>query len=433
MVEFLPLRGLRYSPEYAGPNVYAPPYDVITPEQQRRYLARSPYNVVRLILGPDPYDLDWHAGAAATLGAWVARGILTCDPSPRFYGYQQHFKLSDGHVYKRAGFIGRMRLRTWGMGVYRHEHTRTGPREDRLRLIRATRMNLSPVFGLYRDPCEELTRWLEPPLHPMLDFQDDEGVRQIFWPIEDDEAIAGISRSMAEREVVIADGHHRYETALAYQAERRATDGNPPQPQLYDYVLIYLTASEGSGLHILPSHRLILREPTVQSERLLQALARDFDLFRVNGSASLSEAVRTAARGTVAIGLCLAQEGAWVLRLKDLGIAHRTAGERGLADPEIAELDVCVLQHLILEPHLNISSEDLASAERVSYVIHEEEACRQVHEGKAQAAFILNPTTVEQVWRAAKRGAVLPQKSTYFYPKLLTGLVFNPLDAEWLD
>lgn len=433
MVEFLPLQGFRYSSKYAGPAVYAPPYDVITPEQQQRYLARSPYNVVRLILGSSPGDQDWYAQAATTLRAWVAQGILVRNSSPKFYGYQQRFRLSDGRAYVRTGFIGRMRLCPWGKGVYRHEHTRSGPRMDRLRLLRATGVNLCPIFGLYRDPCGELAHWLEPPAYPLLDFQDDDHVQQVIWPIEETEAMMGISRGMAEREVVIADGHHRYETAWMYREERRASEGNPPYPQPYDYVLIYLTASEGSGLCVLPSHRIVSGLSDFQGERLLSGLARDFDLFRLDGAASLSQAIAVAGKDTVAIGLYLGRERAWVLRLRDLDIAHRAAKERGFDAPVMGELGVCVLQNLILEPLLNISAEVLSTTERVSYTIHEEEARRQVDEGKAQAAFILNPTTVEQIWQAAKQGATLPQKSTYFFPKLLTGLVFNPLDSKWLS
>jgi uncharacterized protein (DUF1015 family) len=289
-------------------------------------------------------------------------------------------------------------------------------------------MNLSPIFGLYRDPDRDIARWLEPPAHPALDFQDDEGVRHLLWPIEDAEAIAGIVRGMSSREVVVADGHHRYETALAYQAEQRAAMGDPAQAQPYDYVLIYLTATEASGLCILPSHRVVSGEPAPQGERLLQVLGRDFDVQPLDGSRSLSQATAEAARGTVAIGISLRGTGSWVLRLKDLEIAHRAIG--GCGSDDLAELDVCVLQNLILGPHLGISPEVLATTERVSYTIHEEEACARVRRGEAQAAFILNPTTTEQVWQAAQRGVTLPQKSTYFYPKLLTGLVLNPLGEE---
>jgi len=428
MVEFLPLRGLRFSREYARPVIYAPPYDVISPEQQRQLLARSPYNVVRLILGPHPDHQGWYAEAATTLRAWASQGVLARDPTPRFYGYQQHFALPGEPMRVRTGYIGRMRLCAWSEGVYRHEHTRTAPRLDRLRLTRATRMNLSPIFGLYRDPVGEVARWLEPPAHPALDFEDHEGVRQIFWPIEDAEAIAGIVRGMSSREVVVADGHHRYETALAYQAERRAATGDAAQAQPYDHVLMYLTATESPGLCILSSHRVVLGEPALQGERLLQALGRDFDVQPLDGSRSLSQAIAEAARGTVAIGISLREAGSWVLRLRDLGIAQRTTG--GCGSNGLAELDVCVLQNLILGPHLGISPEVLATTERVSYTIHEEEACARVQRGEAQAAFILNPTTIEQVWQAAQRGVTLPQKSTYFHPKLLTGLVFNPLDEE---
>ena len=436
MVQVLPMRGLCYGPGYAEASVFAPPYDVISSEQQRRLLARSPYNVVRLILGPTPGDGPWYGAAAATLARWVAEGILVRGAAPALYGYRQRFALADGRTRLRSGFIGRIRLGEWGNGVYRHEHTRTGPRLDRLRLTRATRANLSPVFGLYRDVHRELSLWLQPPAQPELAFQDDEGVEQAFWRIAEPAAIAALEEGMARREIVIADGHHRYETALAYRAERRALEGDPSALQPYDFVLMYLTAVEDPGLVILPSHRVIASPPAVNGAALLQALAADFEISSWDGKEPLTTAVGQAAGGqtsgagerTVALGVCLGPAGTWVLRLRDLERARRAA--EGYLAADLAELDGCVLQNLILGPHLHISPEALANTERVSYTIHQDEAFQRVQTGQAQAAFILNPTTVEQVWRAATQGVTMPQKSTYFYPKLLTGLILNPLDGE---
>jgi uncharacterized protein (DUF1015 family) len=428
MVEIAPLRGLRYSGPYSGGAVFAPPYDVISPAQQRGYLARSPYNVVRLILGPTPGDTGWYDEAAATLSRWISGGVLARDPSPVLYGYQQHFALGQGpaaRTFVRSGFVARVRLQEWGQGIYRHEQTRVAPRADRLRLMRAVGANLSPVFGLYADPQLELRPRLVPPAQAAVDYRDDEGVRQVFWPIADPAAIAALVGALATRNVVIADGHHRYETALTYRAERRALEGSPAEPQPYDYVLMYLTAAEDPGLCILPTHRVISGGPALDGSTLLPALRRDFGLEPVADPAQLVAAVAAAGRSGVALGACLGAAGTWVLRLKSLEAARQAAGA-DVADV-LAELDVHVLQSLVLAPHMGISRELLATGERVSYTIDAAEACGLVAQGSAQAAFILNPTTIGQVWRAALGGVTMPQKSTYFYPKLLTGLVLNPL------
>lgn len=422
MVEVIPFRGLRYAEIKAS--VLAPPYDVISPAQRRQLLEADPFNIVRVDLGPTPTPPEWYAEAAEILARWIAAGVLVREERLVLYGYQQHFTLADGHRRVRTGFLGRVRLVEWGQGIHRHEHTRVGPRADRLRLMQATQAQLSPVFGLYRDPEGALRRWLEPPAQPWYDGVDAEGVRHIFWPLDDPAAVAALVEGMRPKEVVIADGHHRYETALAYRAERRRTEGDPPTPQPYDYVLMYLTALEDPGLAILPTHRVLSHVPDWDRNRFLASCAQDFDLLPLQDG-SLGAAAAEAARGTVALGLELGPGGAWVLRLKDLQRARRAAGPAA----DLAELDVCVLQNLILAPLLGITPELLATGELVHYTIHEEEARAAVRRGEAQAAFILNPTRLDQVWQAACRGVTMPQKSTYFYPKLSTGLVINPLDA----
>jgi uncharacterized protein (DUF1015 family) len=426
MVECLPLRGLLYAAHHTDGSCFAPPYDVIDARQQRRLLERNPFNVVRLILGQDPTDAEWHAAAAATLRRWTNEGVLQRDPAPAFYGYRQTFALPDGSQRVRAGLLGRVCLREWGDGIHRHERTRVGPRADRLRLMRAARANLSPVFGLYPDPHAELVAWLEPPAALLIDYVDDEGVRQQFWRIADPEAIQAISQGMAQREVVIADGHHRYETALAYRAERRAAEGDPRDPQPYDYVLMYLCAAESSGLCILPTHRVITQRVAIDAARLFSALSADFEIVRLESPELLTETLLGQQNGMPVFGLCLPDVGAWTLRLRDLSSARRAAG--ATAPVEVADLDVSVLQNSILTPHLGITPDLVATDERVAYTIDAQEACTQVAQGQASAVFVLNPTTVAQVFRAARAGVTMPQKSTYFYPKLLTGLVLSLLD-----
>jgi len=287
---------------------------------------------------------------------------------------------------------------------------------------------MSPVFGLYSDTAGTLDRFLEPPEEPLLDEVPVDGVRHTFWRIDDAESVEELRSQIASRDIVIADGHHRYETALAYQAERRDAEGDPPGVRPYDYVLMYLAAVEDPGLWILPTHRIVLGRNGRDPARLVEALRGDFDVVPVAPDESLSAAAARAADHTVAIGVCTGQGERWVLRLKDLSRAYR--GMPPEVEGGMAELDVNVLQNLILEPHLGIDTETLARTEQVAYTIDEGEACSRVVSGEAQAAFILNATRIEQVWSAAERGLTMPQKSTYFHPKLLTGLVINPLDER---
>ncbi|MHB1296075.1 MAG: DUF1015 domain-containing protein [Anaerolineae bacterium] len=427
MVDILPLRALRYGATHAVPTVFSPPYDVISPAQRAAYLARNPDNVVRLTLGPTPDDRTWYGAAREARDHWLQEGILERDVTPAFYGYQQRFHLADGCERSRTGLVALVRLSDASDGIYRHERTRLGPRVDRLMLMRAMEADMSCVWALYGDPQGDLQPHLQPPERPDLDFVFEDGVRQIFWRIDDPARVAALVQGMAGRPLMIADGHHRYETAMTYRAERRQAEGNPPEVRPYDYVLMYLTANEDPGLVLLATHRVIAPEPTIDAAALLDALHRDFEVLPAPEGRSLTEAAAEMAGSTVAIGACLGHAGRWILRLRSLDAALCAAAGHG-AGP-LAELDVNVLQYLVLGPHLGISAEVLAQGERVSYTIHEDDACGQVQRGEAAAAFILNPTTGAQVWQAADRGVTMPQKSTYFYPKPLTGLLFNPLDA----
>ncbi len=313
-----------------------------------------------------------------------------------------------------------------GEANLRHEHTRAAPRADRLNLMRATRAQLSPVFGMISDPKGRLTQWLQAPQVPAVDLLDQEGTRQIFWPITDTNTIAELQEFLAPCDVVIADGHHRYETALVYRDERHNAIGDASHPQPCDYVLMYLGSGQDTGLVILPTHRVISAEPRIDTQTLLTRLALDFDITPAANSQSLASAIRRITAISPSFGLYLGRNSRWVLRLRDSQAAQQPESLTGGAD--LAELDVSVFQHLISEPCYHIDTDGLAQSERVRYTIFENEACDWVDAGQAQAAFILNPTSLQQVWQAARNLVTMPQKSTYFYPKLLTGLVIHALD-----
>ncbi|MFO7918249.1 MAG: DUF1015 domain-containing protein [Anaerolineae bacterium] len=424
MVQLLPFRGILYTPSYAKPGVYAPPYDVIDEKERKGYLKRDPHNVVQLTLRPKSSDDNWYPKTAHRLQRFLKTGILARDKVPLLYGYRQHFTLGDGETYTRTGFMGRVRLEAWGGGIHPHERTRAEPLQDRLRLMRATRMNLSPIFGMYRDPQQELFAWLEPPQKPVIDFGEGEE-RHIFWRIRDPQALAALAQGMTTRDVVIADGHHRYETALTYRRERHAQEGTSCNPKPYDYVLMYLTAVEDDGLRILPAHRVVKGKANLDWEELKGHLQKDFVLTTLPPNASLTETISAYSKDTNVIGACIKGAGKWLLELRSQQQIHKTFEEQ--IPEKIATLDVSVLQNLILHRHFGISQQVLTTTERVTYTTSEPRACEAVQEGEADAAFILRPPSVKRVWDVAHAGLSMPQKSTYFYPKLLTGLVFNPL------
>jgi uncharacterized protein (DUF1015 family) len=428
MVDLVPFRGLRFGDGFARPSVFAPPYDVISPTLRAALLAQDAHNVVHIDLGPGESDPGWYAEAAGRLRAWETSGVLRRDGQPALYGYLQEFTLADGVQRSRLGVLGRVRLTPWGQGIYRHEHTRVGPRQDRLNLMRATRAQLSPVWGLYEDPAGEISALLAPPERPWMDLTDADGVRHCFWPITEEAPLVRLVGALAQRAVVIADGHHRYETALTYRDEMRAAEGNPAGDRPYDFVLMYLTAAFDPGLVILPTHRVVTLPNPPDWPDVLNALAHDFEVIAVPPHANLSMAISTPADGAVTLGAYLGRAGAYVLRLRDVDQARK--GARTLQEAELADLDVSVLQNLVLEKRLGVTREMLAHSNVLSYTIHEAEARQMVDAGGAHAAFMLNATTMDQIWSASLRDVTMPQKSTYFYPKLLTGLVLNPLDRD---
>ena len=425
MPEIRPFAGIRYSEGVLSRDVLAPPFDVINEEDRCELAARSPHNIVLLDKAPAGHGAEWYDQAAALKDQWLAEGVLVKDSHPAFYGYRQRFDVA-GSTFVRTGFMAAVRLSPWGAGIHPHERTRTGDRTDRLNLTRAMRANLSPVFGLYRDPDGLIDAHLCPPSSPLLDDVSLDGVSHTFWRIDDPGQVQSLRELMLSQDIVIADGHHRYETALAYQTECDASLPKSDGVRPHDYVMMYLTNACSSGLVILPTHRVI-SVPRVDQEKLLHDLARTFDIYPVWDQTELGARLAAAAEGSVAMAMATPDMGTFLLRLRSN--AHTRATEMRSADDILHGLDVVVLQERILEPLLGISREALAASAHVSYTTDAGQALQAVRRGEAQLAFVLNATTTDQVWRAATAGLAMPQKSTYFYPKLLTGLVINPLDT----
>jgi uncharacterized protein (DUF1015 family) len=405
MADVEPLHALHYDLTKVGglQPVAAPPYDVIDAAQRAELLGRSPYNVVEIDLpqnGADPYG-----HAASVLARWSNEGIVVRDETPALWALAQDYTGPDGATRTRHGVFARVKVEDYGPGRIRpHERTHPGPKEDRLRLTRATRTNLSPIFSLYDDPANAAWTAVEPftTSQPWGEVTDDEGTVHKLWRVEDPQAIEAFRTALKNTELLIADGHHRYETARVYQQEVPSAE----------HVLMCLVALQDSGLTVFPTHRLAIGLSDDQKANLETAIERDWT---------------TAPQDTLAIGFYDA--GAeQTLYLKDWAIAD--AALEGKPEP-YRRLDTAVLEALILKGALGMTEDDISHFNGLNYARTPEEARAKVDAGEADAAFLMTATPVERVRDVAAAGENMPPKSTYFYPKVLTGMVFNPLEDEW--
>ena len=419
MAEVLPLRALRYELAAVGglDRVAAPPYDVIDEPERAALAGRSPYNVVHVDLPRAPDGGDPYAHAAELLGAWRADGALVRDDGPALWALAQDFEAPDGRRHTRRSFLCRVRVEEYGPGRVRpHERTHPGPREDRLRLTRATRTNLSPIFSLFPDQAGAAWAALEPATRadPWDVYTDGEGTRQRIWPVRDEAAIAAVRAVLAPAELLIADGHHRYETARVY-AEEVGGEGE------HEYVLMCLCSLSDPGLTVFPTHRLLSGLDDERRVALRDALLRDFEPAEVG----LDELEPPAGGALPAFGYLDAHHRRPMrLTLRDGAIADRALAGR----PEpYRRLDTAVLEALVLRDALGMSEDDVAHFRGLGYARTVADARAALDEGRAQAAFFLAPTPVEQVREVAATGESMPPKSTYFFPKIPTGLLFNPL------
>ena len=419
MAEIRPFRALRFDPARVDVALtIAPPYDIISPHEQRALYERSPYNIVRAEYGEQrPGDDDTenrYARAAADLRSWRADGVLTADPAPALYAYRQEFTWGGTRHARRAVFVA-LRLEEWEKGVVKpHEHTLANPKADRLRLLRATRTQISPVYSIVRGagPLPVAEGDL------LCDIEAD-GQRHVVFAITDTRALDALATYAASAGVYIADGHHRYETALAYRAEARAAAGDWTGEEPENFVLMALTDAADPGLLVLPTHRVVAQAPPAGD------LGRLASHFRVEQVAAADAAARLAAALPETAFVMATAAGTHLLTL-----TGRTGIEAMMpADQPAAwkRLDVSVLQYGILAPLFGIDDAAL-SAGALTYTQDAAAALDDVASGHAGAAFLLNATPVAQVLDVADAGGRMPQKSTYFYPKLPTGLLLRPLE-----
>jgi uncharacterized protein (DUF1015 family) len=418
MADIQPLRALHYAPAVAGPlaNLVAPPYDVIDDAQREALLERSPFNVVAVDLPrgePAPY-----AAAGELFASWQSRGALVRDPEPALWAHTQDYTGPDGQRRTRRGFFCRVRIEEYGPGRVRpHERTHPGPKEDRLRLTRATRANVSPIFSLYSDPTDAAWSALSPTTQaeePWGEVTDSDATTHRIWRVTDPGAIAAVQAATKDAELLIADGHHRYETMQSYAKE---IGGEGP----HNYILMCLVALEDPGLTVFPTHRLISGLDDSRRDALIQALERDFDITEV----SEEETAPPPGEGPLQLGYIDHRDNRPLrLTLKDQAIADAALADHAAA---YRHLDTGVLETLLLRNALGLSDEDIAHFNGLFYARDTNEALEQVRSGQFDAAFLMRPTPVAQVREVAAAGENMPPKSTFFFPKLLTGLLFNPL------
>jgi uncharacterized protein (DUF1015 family) len=417
VAEVLPLQGLHYDLGKVGSltDVVAPPYDVIVDAQRAELAGRSPYNVVELDLPRDPDGGDPYAHAAELLASWTEDGALTRDADSQIWALEQDYTAPDGSRLTRRGFLARVKLAQYGEGIRPHERTQPGPKEDRLRLTRATRHNLSPIFALHPgDAWQHLEASAAE--DPWGEVTDGDGTAHRIWRVGDPGVHKAIASELEPGELLIADGHHRYETSLAYQREVGA--GGPA-----DYVLMALVSLEDPGLTVFPTHRLIsgLGDDPAKQEALGNGLKEVFDVEQV----PTNDLDPGGTEGVGVFGYVDSHfQRSFRLRLRDTDSLDTALADRSAA---YRSLDAVILEELVLKGILGMSTDDIAAKRGIGYTPNIGEALGQLDTGKYQAAFLLRPTPIEQVRAVAAEGETMPPKSTYFFPKLLTGIVFNPL------
>lgn len=424
MADVQAFRALRYDLGVVGSlqSVIAPPYDVIDPEQRAALAARSPHNVVNIDLPEAPLGGDAYEEAARLLDLWKRQGAVVRDAEPAIWALRQDYTGPDGRALTRRGIFARVRVEEYGPGRIRpHERTHPGPKEDRLRLTRATQANLSPIFSLYDDPSQAAWGAVQPftdSEDPFGRATDADGTVNTLWRIGDGAAIARVKMALGETELLIADGHHRYETARVY-AEEIGGEGD------HRYVLMCLVALQDPGLTIFPTHRLLNGLKDAETQQKLGAYLREtFEVTPID-AADLAPPDDPTASTPLTMGYIDSfHQQAYRLVLKDQATA-----DTALADyPEpYRHLDTAVLEALVLQGVLGMTEDDVAHLKGLGYSRTDAEALRLVESGEYDCAFFLRGAPVQQVRDIAAAGVNMPPKSTFFYPKVPTGLMFNPL------
>ena len=443
MAYITPFRALRYDPKQVSVGqAVTQPYDKISPSMQDRYYAASPYNLVRIILGrreaTDNPANTVYTRAAADFRAWRAQGVLRPDSAPSIYVYSQRFtapgeSAAQSPEHERRGFIALARVEDYSARVvFRHEQTLAKPKADRLDLLRATRAHFGQIFMLYEDSGEidaALAAGTQstPVSSPVIDLTDEYQVVNRVWQVSDPVLIASVQKLMQDKKLIIADGHHRYETALAYRDERRAADTSAAPDAPYELLMMTFVNLNSPGMVVLPTHRVVRGLPSFSADDFQNSSRKLFEVEEIDPALDGPRAaaiLRDKGKSGTTLLAVTANRAFLLGKLRSSAAKSMLAG----LSPQQQQLDVVQLHKCLLEGVLKLSEESIREQRNLSYVRDADEALGQVRSGKADIAFLMNPCRVQQVRDVAFAGEVMPQKSTDFYPKLLSGLAIYALE-----
>ena len=435
MAKIFPFHGITYSTEKIDDlsSVVTPPYDRIDSQDQEKFYRHSPYNIIRIIKGkakPNDDDIDnRYTRAVAYMERWRIEGILTRAAQPALYAYYQEYN-AQGITYLRKGFVALVELEPSGDGVKGHETTLAGPKADRLKLIRATQANFGHIFMLYSDPKRQANQEIDRAItgqEPNWQALDNDGNRHMLWEINNKETIAVLQEAMADKALYIADGHHRYETAVTFMEECRAAGWQTIGAESFQCRMMTMININEPGIVIFPTHRVIHNLIAFDRKEFLGNLAGNFVIEELTALSEILHALAHREKGEHLFGLYMGGNDFYLLRLRDEQIMDEIIKDRS---PEWKRLDVTILHQALLEPLLGIDEAALQTQTNVDYVRDSEQAIAMVQAGSHQLALIMNPTTIDEVRIISDLHEKMPQKSTDFYPKLLTGLVMSQMEID---
>jgi uncharacterized protein (DUF1015 family) len=435
MIRIAPFRGLFYNPRKIRDlsKVIAPPYDVISKEEQEKLYRKSPHNFVRLDLNQEP---DSYAAVAQLFKEWQAEGIFDRDAAPAIYYGTHRFSLRGAEEKERQGFFALVELQDLSSGDIRpHEKTLDAPKEDRLKLMLSCQAQLSPIFALYAEAKATINRTLAASVEstdPFIEVKPDDTSECRLWRVTDPKLIHWVQEEMKDHLLLIADGHHRYEATLKYRDHMRGEKGQWNGREPFNYIMTYFANMDDENLVIFPTHRLVrgyAPQPFLQLEENLQKYFYVEPYPKTpEGKGWFLKALKSGAKKQRLIGASFKRDPRYlILRLKNKRIMQRLA--KDLSTP-LRELDVTTLHLLILEHILGLVPEQQVSGETIRYSQDEEAVLQSLEKEEFQAAFILNPPKAQEILTIARGGETMPQKSTYFYPKLISGLIVNKIDPE---
>ena len=423
MLNLRPFRALRYNQDIAGPisELVAPPYDIIYDGWRERLYQRNPHNIIRLIKTKgEPGDTESnnkYTRANDYIRTWIDKGVLRLEDKPSIYLRSDTYNLN-GETKTRYGFISLLQVEEFGSSIHPHERTLSGPKADRMNLVKATQTNLSQIFSIYEDQDGTLHNSIvkkTTETTPDIDFKDEQGIERRMWVVSDPDFIQNIFRSMENRDIIIADGHHRYETALTYKAMKEKDRTQPEEP--FDYVTMYFSSSDAPGMSILPTHRKVMDTDSFNENAFFEELEKHYEIKpeKTTDIQEMLDSIKNDSEKTNIFGF-YTSGGFRVARLKNPAVPK--------------ELDVEILHNDIIEKQLGISKEDIASGKFLHFAKSPEHCIEDVDSGSNQMGIFLNAIRSEELFRRVLKGDRMPQKSTYFFPKTLSGLVMYKIDRN---